>query len=1037
MKKLFCLVAFAALVLVSCHKEDKPTKDEISSLPKVDITIIASEKVATKTELTSENKIIWSTGDQLAVFQTNSASTPKMVKTTSQAGNTNDSGKTMTFVASFDTDSNSPFTYNAIYPASSVVQLDDPKNNNDLTELRVLTPATQNPTATSFDRNADLLIAKSSPNHASQGDALSMQFRRAVAIGALQIKNLSSDANVKEIKFTFPNKVVTGRSSHNLTTGETVSYAITNYEYDNVLVNYDGKSIAANGMTAYFTCFPFDLEAGDKFTVKVYTVDNKSFTKEFSIPNGKTISFTEGNISAFGLNMSGVVGQSEESLADKDYVLLVHNADKSQYFAMQTSTTGSGSNTRMSSTNFTYTGQSTYTGSDETIIWTIKACGSNYALYNGSKYISWSSGNYAILSDNAYELTFTKQDDDTYKIASKAQTDRILARNNSNAYFAFYTGSGYNEFTLLPVGSAASKVATPTFSVEEGTYDSAQSVEISCTTDGATIYYTLDGSDPSTSSTEYTSAISISETKTLKAIAIKEEMENSDIASATYTINGTTPSPTTSWELTDLANLNGNDIFVIVGNGVCALPNDGSGSPVYTSITISDNCLASDPADNLKWNVSGNSTDGYTFYPNGITTKWLCCNTTAGNGSNDKIRVDNGARKVWSLNANNYLVTKDDYSDRYLSIYQTQDWRGYLNTNNNPAVLTFYKYTINDGKSDAEVSLSYSGDAITYGDSPVTLTITNPHNVEITCTAEPAGVVTVSNNGAATIVGAGTTSVIASWPDKTEGETTYRAGSVTYELTVAKKTPAIAAFNNPNTSVEVNGTVTNTTTISDNLTITYTTSDPTVASIDESTGAVTGVADGSATISATFTGNDNFNAATPESYTITVGNGGSDTPTLKYTLNGVDNLQGESYNNYATAHVLEFDGIEWSITGNLNIDPWRIGGKGKVTRALYTTDAISSNISSIKVESGTANATVNSITITVHSSASDAASGNSPIATKSVTSSDDIISSTVTLTNTDNTSWAGKYYRIAYDLTCNTGSNNYIQFISAKFYGTN
>ena len=81
------------------------------------------------------------------------------------------------------------------------------------------------------------------------------------------------------------------------------------------------------------------------------------------------------------------------------------------------------------------------------------------------------------------------------------------------------------------------KVATPTFSPAAGTYTAAQSVEISCTTDGAEIYYTTDGSDPSASSTKYSSAIAVGETTTIKAIAVKDGMTDSSVASATYTIN--------------------------------------------------------------------------------------------------------------------------------------------------------------------------------------------------------------------------------------------------------------------------------------------------------------------------------------------------------------------------------------------------------------------------------------------------------------------------------------------------------------------
>ena len=81
------------------------------------------------------------------------------------------------------------------------------------------------------------------------------------------------------------------------------------------------------------------------------------------------------------------------------------------------------------------------------------------------------------------------------------------------------------------------KCATPTFSVAAGTKHGAQSVELSCATADATIYYTTNNSTPTASSTEYTgTAIDVSTSQTIKAIAIKSGLSNSEVASAAYTI---------------------------------------------------------------------------------------------------------------------------------------------------------------------------------------------------------------------------------------------------------------------------------------------------------------------------------------------------------------------------------------------------------------------------------------------------------------------------------------------------------------------
>jgi hypothetical protein len=79
-------------------------------------------------------------------------------------------------------------------------------------------------------------------------------------------------------------------------------------------------------------------------------------------------------------------------------------------------------------------------------------------------------------------------------------------------------------------------VATPTFSPPGGFHDSYQlSVSISCSTPGATIRYTTNGSDPTTNSTLYSTPISMTSNKTLKARAFKDGLENSLIGIAAYT----------------------------------------------------------------------------------------------------------------------------------------------------------------------------------------------------------------------------------------------------------------------------------------------------------------------------------------------------------------------------------------------------------------------------------------------------------------------------------------------------------------------
>lgn len=97
------------------------------------------------------------------------------------------------------------------------------------------------------------------------------------------------------------------------------------------------------------------------------------------------------------------------------------------------------------------------------------------------------------------------------------------------------------------------KCATPVITPADGSsfVSASQEVMITCATDGAKIYYTTDGTTPSSSSTEYTAAFNISSTTTVKAVAINGVNDDSEITSATITkVNSITMSSFTSSSIT-------------------------------------------------------------------------------------------------------------------------------------------------------------------------------------------------------------------------------------------------------------------------------------------------------------------------------------------------------------------------------------------------------------------------------------------------------------------------------------------------------
>ena len=106
-----------------------------------------------------------------------------------------------------------------------------------------------------------------------------------------------------------------------------------------------------------------------------------------------------------------------------------------------------------------------------------------------------------------------------------------------NSYFYLLESGGATVIESITIyyEAVVPQVAAPTFTPAAGTYNAVQNVTISAEA-GTTIYYTLDGTGPTTTSEVYNTPITVSETQTIKAIAVKDE-KVSPVATATYTIN--------------------------------------------------------------------------------------------------------------------------------------------------------------------------------------------------------------------------------------------------------------------------------------------------------------------------------------------------------------------------------------------------------------------------------------------------------------------------------------------------------------------
>jgi chitobiase/beta-hexosaminidase-like protein len=153
---------------------------------------------------------------------------------------------------------------------------------------------------------------------------------------------------------------------------------------------------------------------------------------------------------------------------------------------------------------------------------------------------------------------------------------------NGKVYVATFSNK-VAVYSLLPTSPPPPPptAATPTFSPTPGNYTGTQQVTLSDSTPGAVIYYTTDGTTPTSSSPAYVAGapLSIGSTETIEAIAVASGYNNSAVASGTYTISA--PVTTVSVSLSTVANVVG------IGKVGTAVPNgglDGSGSAYATDL---------------------------------------------------------------------------------------------------------------------------------------------------------------------------------------------------------------------------------------------------------------------------------------------------------------------------------------------------------------------------------------------------------------------------------------------------------------------
>ncbi len=335
----------------------------------------------------------------------------------------------------------------------------------------------------------------------------------------------------------------------------------------------------------------FALTAGDIAILAVNTDATKSiaFVALNDIPSNTSISFTDNAWNATTQSFrsgEGTIAWSNTTITVKGSVILLTLGTSSNSSNIGTVTFNSNFNLSASGDQIlVYEGETAPSSNDasnwlwgfsiESFTWGGNSNTSDIptALTNYSAAMTTSTSEV----DNAYFANGSTAQTTVSVSGTKAELISLFI--DSNKYYKNDTGPlTIPTYTINVESEENPTVSLPSFSPTGGNYYENIVVEILCATEGATIYYTTNGSDPDNTSTLYTVPINITQTTTLKAIAYADGYDPSPIASAVYTFPEII-------EVADIATLRnqstGSNIYRLTGEAILTFQQSISSHPKW------------------------------------------------------------------------------------------------------------------------------------------------------------------------------------------------------------------------------------------------------------------------------------------------------------------------------------------------------------------------------------------------------------------------------------------------------------------------
>ena len=418
-------VAAAAMTFIGCSKENVSENGMPVTGEKVVRSFVAEFATSRTTLNDAMTRMVWSEGDRLGIYTDVETDLNVASSTyTKDAGN---------FSAQIDAAATKVYAYYPYFKG---------QGTRKHTEVSLYIEDAQTQSEAGV-LNGNMVGMYASAAIAGEGQNTVLTFDPIASIIAFNIYDLENSGEaVKSVTFSpAGGEKLSGQHIYDLETGTTSSTGTKTSATVTLTTPYvvPASKPADKSGYIYLAVSPKNYSGG---TFMVVT-DKNTYTFETT----KALDLT--NVYApLTIPMNLAVGTPAADYSGT-YVIL---AKPSVFYAL--SSTNLNSSSRLDAVEFEYDGTSQpIVVGDQNLVWNItKNENSNtYTCENGGKYLTWyDNDNYAKVDATPYDLLIRPVEEGRFNIVSAESTDRILSKNTTNPYFAFYTGSGTKDLYLIP-----------------------------------------------------------------------------------------------------------------------------------------------------------------------------------------------------------------------------------------------------------------------------------------------------------------------------------------------------------------------------------------------------------------------------------------------------------------------------------------------------------------------------------------------------------------------------------------------------------